>query len=72
MFADLAHLQDEDTESNANCTCSSANCYNIHNEHASPETGLEAIHREKCSRLQRVSEEEDDREDVNEQYDHYE
>lgn len=66
LFEGQLHVQDEDAESNADSTCASSNSHKVHDQDAAPEASLEAIHCQKCCRFQRVAEEEDDCENIDE------
>lgn len=62
-------LQDEDTETNTGCARTSHDSHEVHDQNASKETGLEAVHGEESPRLQRIAHEECNGKDVDEKTD---
>ena len=68
-----AHIQDKDAESDANTTRAVANGGKIDNQDADPETGLERVHDEELGRLERIAQDEEDGEHIDqEHHDHEE
>jgi hypothetical protein len=56
--------QDEHAEPNTSGTSSSSNGNNVHNEDSAPEPCLKTVHCKEGAWLQRIAEEEDDSEDI--------
>jgi hypothetical protein len=66
----MSHVnsKDENAEPNTGRTCPSPNSDNVHDEDSTPESCLETIHGKESPRLQGVAEEEDNREDIDQEY----
>lgn len=58
------NVQDENNEANADGTASLANRHEVHDEHSTPETCLEAVHGEERCGLKGIAQEEDNGENI--------
>jgi len=63
------NLQNANAKTNPRSVRAPSNSCEIQNQGSSPEAGLETVHSEEDTRLQGISKEEDDRKQVEEQYD---
>lgn len=59
--------QDKNAEAHASCAGSPHDSHEVHNQYTSKEASLKAIHRQKCPRLQRITYEKHDSEDIDEE-----